>query len=423
MDPNERRSTLQRTLIDMSVENDDPFVFDSTNENTVFDCSVDDSDSELTLDLTTSPRQGPTSESSSNPLMEDEALAFLMEAGLENPDDLKSLGIDIDEIRTQRQIETNITNQLARSSNTGPSSSSSTHNTVAPHSTPTGPSKAPPSKPSIAKAPVSHPMPSMSPVHPPQPANNNPYNMIDIDDEEFGKETIDLTCDDMDTTQDWLIINDEDEGDEDEVQFLADLMGSSSSSHVMRVRRTPQRASPYQIPPVMGIPNALGRRPPHMPPQQPQQPQDHMAQVNTQVRADEIALAEIANRIHGGNNNSDQELRELLQNISYDEPPPVEDRTGTPSGLVCNLLEHQKIGLQWMTGKERSNNKGGILADDMGLGKVKIWNHLFSFLKKKNNAIDYPLLYRQFKHWLLFLQDHAQVQTISPIPYHPILCK
>jgi hypothetical protein len=378
MDPNERRSTLQRTLTDMSVENDDLFVFDSTNENTVFDCSVDDSDSELTLDLTTSPRQGPTSESSSNPLMEDEALAFLMEAGLENPDDLKSLGIDIDEIRTQRQIETNITNQLTRSSNAGPSSSSFTHNTTAPHFTLAGPSKAPPSMPSKSKAPVSYPMPSMPPAHRPHPTTKFPYNMINIDNEEFGEETIDLTCDDMDTTQEWLIINDEDEGDDDEVQFLAALMGSSSSSHVMRVGRTPQRASPYQIPPIMGIPSPLGRRLPQQL-QQLQQPQDHMAQVNTQVRTDEVALAEIANRIHGGNNNSDQELRELLQNISYDEPPPVEDRTGTPSGLVCNLLEHQKIGLQWMTGKERSNNKGGILADDMGLGKVKIPTCLFFF--------------------------------------------
>ncbi|KAL9557636.1 hypothetical protein MBANPS3_001286 [Mucor bainieri] len=68
---------------------------------------------------------------------------------------------------------------------------------------------------------------------------------------------------------------------------------------------------------------------------------------------------------------SERELRELLANIVSDDPPPPEDRTGTPDGLSITLLEHQKIGLQWMTKMENSgNNRGGILADDMGLGKT-----------------------------------------------------
>ncbi|GAN10077.1 ATP-dependent DNA helicase [Mucor ambiguus] len=67
---------------------------------------------------------------------------------------------------------------------------------------------------------------------------------------------------------------------------------------------------------------------------------------------------------------TERELRELLENIISDEPPPPKDRTGTPDGLSITLLEHQKIGLQWMTKMENSNNRGGILADDMGLGKT-----------------------------------------------------
>lgn len=67
---------------------------------------------------------------------------------------------------------------------------------------------------------------------------------------------------------------------------------------------------------------------------------------------------------------TEKELRELLEHIQYDEPPPPENRQGTPEGLSISLLEHQKIGLQWMLKMENSNNKGGILADDMGLGKV-----------------------------------------------------
>lgn len=69
---------------------------------------------------------------------------------------------------------------------------------------------------------------------------------------------------------------------------------------------------------------------------------------------------------------TEKELRDLLEHVVYDEPPAPEDRTGTPNGLSIFLLEHQKIGLQWMIKMENSKNKGGILADDMGLGKVSL---------------------------------------------------
>ncbi|GAA5798721.1 hypothetical protein HPULCUR_004127 [Helicostylum pulchrum] len=67
---------------------------------------------------------------------------------------------------------------------------------------------------------------------------------------------------------------------------------------------------------------------------------------------------------------AERELRDLLEHVIFDEPPPPEDRTGTPDGLSIVLMEHQKIGLQWMLKMENSRNKGGILADDMGLGKT-----------------------------------------------------
>lgn len=67
---------------------------------------------------------------------------------------------------------------------------------------------------------------------------------------------------------------------------------------------------------------------------------------------------------------AERELRDLLEHVIFDEPPPPEDRTGTPDRLSIVLMEHQKIGLQWMLKMENSRNKGGILADDMGLGKT-----------------------------------------------------
>ncbi|KAF8176997.1 SNF2 family DNA-dependent ATPase [Pholiota molesta] len=39
-------------------------------------------------------------------------------------------------------------------------------------------------------------------------------------------------------------------------------------------------------------------------------------------------------------------------------------------GLEVRLLNHQAIGVAWMLEKERSSDRGGILADDMGLGKT-----------------------------------------------------
>jgi len=98
--------------------------------------------------------------------------------------------------------------------------------------------------------------------------------------------------------------------------------------------------------------------------------QSHMAAIVAQQNAKRNHLSIYSKPL--GPQETERELRELLENIVSDEPPPPEDRTGTPDGLSITLLEHQKIGLQWMTKMENSNNKGGILADDMGLGKVSI---------------------------------------------------
>ncbi|KAL8690765.1 MAG: hypothetical protein Q9218_003858, partial [Villophora microphyllina] len=64
------------------------------------------------------------------------------------------------------------------------------------------------------------------------------------------------------------------------------------------------------------------------------------------------------------------EIKDLLNNIRPDEELPPENREGDPEAMVYPLMEHQKLGLAWMKSMEEGTNKGGILADAMGLGKT-----------------------------------------------------
>ncbi|KAJ6615353.1 SNF2 family N-terminal domain-containing protein [Mycena sp. CBHHK59/15] len=48
----------------------------------------------------------------------------------------------------------------------------------------------------------------------------------------------------------------------------------------------------------------------------------------------------------------------------------LKDQKDLLPGLEVRLLPHQAIGVSWMLKRERSHDKGGILADDMGLGKT-----------------------------------------------------
>lgn len=68
---------------------------------------------------------------------------------------------------------------------------------------------------------------------------------------------------------------------------------------------------------------------------------------------------------------TDQQIKELLANISPDMEVTEEDREGTPDGLRYPLYKHQQIALKWMRAREvDEKTKGGLLADDMGLGKT-----------------------------------------------------
>ncbi|KAF5656697.1 dna repair rad16 [Fusarium heterosporum] len=67
---------------------------------------------------------------------------------------------------------------------------------------------------------------------------------------------------------------------------------------------------------------------------------------------------------------NDDELKDLLKNISADMDLPNLNPNDAPAGLKGPLYPHQDIALAWMKKMEEGSNKGGILADDMGLGKT-----------------------------------------------------
>ncbi|KAJ4480950.1 SNF2 family DNA-dependent ATPase [Lentinula aciculospora] len=80
---------------------------------------------------------------------------------------------------------------------------------------------------------------------------------------------------------------------------------------------------------------------------------------------------------------ADQDLRmsefvtQTINNVSHGitvksavEKLGLEDSNDILPGMNVRLLPHQIIGVSWMLNRERSKDKGGILADDMGLGKT-----------------------------------------------------
>jgi hypothetical protein len=83
---------------------------------------------------------------------------------------------------------------------------------------------------------------------------------------------------------------------------------------------------------------------------------------------------------------SHEEVKKLLDSIRGDAELPAHMRKGTPEQMDTTLLEHQKLGLTWLTEKEEKIG-GSILADDMGLGRqiqvISIFILLTTYLKGK----------------------------------------
>lgn len=62
----------------------------------------------------------------------------------------------------------------------------------------------------------------------------------------------------------------------------------------------------------------------------------------------------------------------IKESLYTEETLPLEDELHLPASLKLKLFDHQLYGINWLYGLYR-HGKGGILADDMGLGKVCVF--------------------------------------------------
>lgn len=75
------------------------------------------------------------------------------------------------------------------------------------------------------------------------------------------------------------------------------------------------------------------------------------------------------NAMEDGLRKNHTELRSVFEDLE-NEPPHKFEQMAQPPGLKCNLLPFQKEGLHWLVEQEKSKYHGGILADEMGMGKT-----------------------------------------------------
>lgn len=92
-------------------------------------------------------------------------------------------------------------------------------------------------------------------------------------------------------------------------------------------------------------------------------------------------------------------LRELVfETVDLDE---LDLNKANIEGTKFTLLPHQIIGVGWAVNREKGPNKGGLLADDMGLGKVsKDWENGIGFRVERQRVLErgYSKSYRAWTH-------------------------
>ncbi|OBZ82282.1 putative ATP-dependent helicase C23E6.02 [Choanephora cucurbitarum] len=338
-------------------------VFEISDTDSVYETPSEShpTESDCVFDLTSDKQKD---------MLDDDTYAFFVEAGLEDPDELAMLGINLDEIKQQRQIEERLETQNKRDFELAAQLQQQLQAE---------------GRTNMAQAMTQTTLPTAFHWTPPikreemeqeeaakRLRTEKGKQAIEINDEVC----IDLTNDD-DIYQIQTISDDEEDitppmTDYEQLRFLMgnntlNPFAPSSSSTTF----PPPPASSYAVPyyPYF-VHNVNGKRRMVFPtPIVSRAPQSKGTQRPLQPHPGAPYTPTTYTRPLS-QQETERELASLLENVVDDDPPPPEDRAGTPDGLNINLLEHQKVGLQWMMKMENSNNKGGLLADDMGLGKT-----------------------------------------------------
>eukprot|EP00916_Digyalum_oweni_P018302 GHVL01030711.1.p1 GENE.GHVL01030711.1~~GHVL01030711.1.p1 ORF type:complete len:890 (-),score=192.87 GHVL01030711.1:2871-5540(-) len=134
-----------------------------------------------------------------------------------------------------------------------------------------------------------------------------------------------------------------------------------------------------------------------------------------------------------GWNDLTEEEKECFKNCKYEDEVPDEPKNLTemvkrhlterhkpPRDLIVPLLPFQEEGLAWMCNQEDSNVKGGILADEMGMGKTIQTISLILCMKERNaegpTLIITPLA--AALQWKSEIERFTVANALSVLVYH-----
>ncbi len=70
------------------------------------------------------------------------------------------------------------------------------------------------------------------------------------------------------------------------------------------------------------------------------------------------------------NDEGDNDLQSILTRVLEAQAADLLELAETPADLKVTLYDYQRQGLAWLLKREKSFPSGGILADQMGLGKT-----------------------------------------------------
>ncbi|KAK7975514.1 Glutarate-semialdehyde dehydrogenase DavD [Apiospora arundinis] len=86
------------------------------------------------------------------------------------------------------------------------------------------------------------------------------------------------------------------------------------------------------------------------------------------VASDQNRISQEQSPDFATNASSKSDLRRMQAELP--ETPYFEENAETPPEMSCELMPHQRLGLEWLMKCEDSSRRGSILADEVGLGKT-----------------------------------------------------